>query len=110
MAAVVENDEDPGKKASGENGDGQHEPIGNAESAIHRVPQDQVGNEGVSQLPLRSPGRGSLESRQRAYWIGIRAIYHTRLVVIWFAANGNSYAQSVCALAETRRDESLPKP
>ena len=60
MAAIVKDDKDPNEKAAGENGQGDSQPPGDGDAAIHEVPQDCVRDEGISDMPESPRRRGYL--------------------------------------------------
>ena len=51
MAAVVLDDEDAHQEASGEGRQGEHEPIGDVEAVDHQAPDQEIGYEGIDDLP-----------------------------------------------------------
>ena len=51
VTTIMEDDKDPDQEAGCQEGEGQCEPVRNAERAVHGIPQDQVWDKGIEDLP-----------------------------------------------------------
>lgn len=55
MSAVVQDDEDAHQHTDGRDGERQRQPVRNFQAAIHQIPANEVGDEGIRHIPQAAP-------------------------------------------------------